>query len=46
LYAIGDLHLALGAPDKSMETFGGRWQDYTAKLEKGFALLTTTGHCA
>ena len=23
LYAIGDLHLALGAPEKSMEIFGG-----------------------
>ena len=25
LFAIGDLHLALGAPEKTMEVFGGRW---------------------
>ncbi len=25
LFAIGDLHLAIGEPDKTMEAFGGRW---------------------
>ncbi len=38
LYAIGDLHLSLGG-DKPMDVFGGRWQGYVEKLEKGFADL-------
>ena len=37
LYAIGDLHLSLGA-DKSMEVFGGAWQGYVGKI--GTALST------
>lgn len=45
LYAIGDLHLALGAPEKNMEVFGGRWQDYVSKIEKGFSLLTEEDTC-
>ena len=36
LYAIGDLHLALGAPEKSMELFGGRWIGYQEKICRGF----------
>ena len=39
LYAIGDLHLSLGDPKKSMEVFGGAWTDYTEKLRAGFASL-------
>jgi predicted phosphohydrolase len=45
LYAIGDLHLALGAPQKSMEVFGGRWQNYVRKIEKGFAVLSDGDLC-
>ncbi|MBR6207540.1 MAG: metallophosphoesterase [Oscillospiraceae bacterium] len=45
LYAIGDLHLALGAPEKTMEVFAGRWQDYVAKIEKGFSLLSEEDVC-
>ena len=45
LYAIGDLHLALGTPGKSMEVFGARWQDYIEKIEKGFSLLDEDDLC-
>ena len=45
LYAIGDLHLALGEPEKSMEVFGGRWTDYVSKLRKGFSLLDDGDTC-
>jgi uncharacterized protein len=33
IYAIADLHLAFGIPDKSMEYFGGAWIHYTQKIE-------------
>ena len=39
LYAIGDLHLCLGAP-KPMDIFGGAWVDYMQKLQKGFSCVT------
>lgn len=45
LYAIGDLHLALGVPEKSMEVFGGRWQDYVHKIEQGFSELDEDDVC-
>ena len=32
LYAIGDLHLCLGAP-KPMDIFGGAWVGYMEKLK-------------
>ena len=34
LYAIGDLHLCLGAP-KPMDVFGGAWVGYMEKLKEG-----------
>ena len=36
LYAIGDLHLCLGAP-KPMDVFGGAWIGYMDKLKEGFS---------
>jgi predicted phosphohydrolase len=36
LFAIGDLHLSLTS-EKPMDVFGGRWQDYTQKIQNGFA---------
>ena len=36
LYAIGDLHLCLGAP-KPMDVFGGAWTGYMDKLKEGFS---------
>ena len=39
LYAIGDLHLCLGAP-KPMDIFGGAWVGYMDKLKAGMAHIT------
>ena len=39
LYAIGDLHLCLGAP-KPMDIFGGAWTGYMDKLKNGMACIT------
>ena len=39
LYAIGDLHLCLGAP-KPMDVFGGAWVGYMDKLKEGLSKIT------
>lgn len=39
LYAIGDLHLCLGA-SKPMDIFGGAWVGYMQKLEQGLGCIT------
>ena len=39
LYAIGDLHLCLGAP-KPMDIFGGAWVGYMEKLRQGLSCIT------
>lgn len=38
LYAIGDLHLCLGAP-KPMDVFGGAWVGYMEKLKRGMSCI-------
>lgn len=38
LYAIGDLHLCLGAP-KPMDIFGGAWIGYMEKLKAGISVI-------
>ena len=38
LYAIGDLHLCLGAP-KPMDIFGGTWVGYMDKLKTGMSVI-------
>ncbi len=38
LYAIGDLHLCLGAP-KPMDIFGGNWVGYMEKLKSGLSVI-------
>lgn len=38
LYAIGDLHLCLGA-DKPMDIFGGAWIGYMDKLKEGLSVI-------
>ena len=38
LYAIGDLHLCLGAP-KPMDVFGGNWVGYMDKLKEGLSVI-------
>ena len=40
LYAIGDLHLCLGAP-KPMDIFGGAWVGYMDKLKEGLSCITS-----
>lgn len=40
LYAIGDLHLCLGA-EKPMDIFGGAWTGYMEKLRQGVSQITT-----
>ena len=37
-YAIGDLHLCLGAP-KPMDVFGGAWVGYMEKLREGIQVI-------
>lgn len=39
LYALGDLHLCLGAP-KPMDIFGGAWVGYLDKLKQGLSVIT------
>ena len=42
LYTIADLHLSThDTTDKSMEVFGSRWQDYTARLKTAWERLVT-----
>ena len=38
LYAIGDLHLCLGA-EKPMDIFGGAWVGYMDKLKEGLSVI-------
>ena len=38
LFAIGDLHLCLGAP-KPMDIFGGAWVGYMDKLREGMSVI-------
>ncbi len=38
LYAIGDLHLCLGA-EKPMDIFGGAWVGYMDKLRQGMSVI-------
>ena len=38
LYAIGDLHLCLGA-QKPMDVFGGNWVGYMDKLREGLSVI-------
>ncbi len=45
LYAIGDLHLALGEPEKNMSVFGGRWTGYAEKLAASFSALSGDDLC-
>lgn len=39
LYAIGDLHLCLGA-NKPMDIFGGAWVGYMDKLKEGLSIIS------
>ena len=42
IFTIADLHLStLERTNKSMEVFGSRWSDYTARLERNWKKLVT-----
>lgn len=34
VWAIADLHLSFGIPDKSMDVFGPQWQDHAAQVKE------------
>lgn len=36
IWAIADLHLSFGVPNKSMEIFGSAWQDYANKIKNNW----------
>jgi predicted phosphohydrolase len=36
IYALSDLHLALGTPGKSMAVFGDHWRDHEAKISRAW----------
>lgn len=39
IWAIADLHLAFGAPDKSMDFFGEPWINYAQKIQENWTRL-------
>ena len=36
IWALADLHLAFGAPEKNMEVFGSGWKDYGNKIKENW----------
>ncbi|MCB1085272.1 MAG: metallophosphoesterase [Chlamydiia bacterium] len=36
IWALADLHLPIGAPDKSMEVFGPSWENYVSRIEENW----------
>jgi predicted phosphohydrolase len=36
IWAIADLHLSFGVPDKHMRVFGPQWENYTEKIEEAW----------
>ena len=43
IWAIADLHLAFGVPEKTMEVFGPEWADYANKIEKAWKASVQPG---
>ena len=41
VWAIADLHLSFGVPNKQMDVFGSHWKDYTEKIEKHWKACIT-----
>ncbi len=39
IWAIADLHLCLNCPDKTMEDFGHRWENYIQRIETNWKQL-------
>ena len=42
IWAIGDLHLSFGVPNKSMDIFGPSWKDHAKKIEESWTSLVAT----
>ena len=43
VWAIADLHLSFGVPNKKMDVFGPQWVDYTDKIEERWRALISDG---
>ncbi len=43
IWAIADLHLSYGVPEKSMEVFGSEWIDYGEKLKTNWLAVISPG---
>lgn len=41
VWAIGDLHLSFGVPNKKMDLFGPAWRDHAATLQKAWDRLVS-----
>lgn len=41
IWAIADLHLSFGVPNKQMDVFGSQWKGYTEKIEDHWRSLIT-----
>lgn len=39
VYAMGDLHLALDNPEKTMEVFGDSWKDYMERIKENSSVV-------
>lgn len=39
VYAMGDLHLALDNPEKTMEVFGESWKDYMSRIKENSSVV-------
>lgn len=39
IFALADLHLAIGTPEKTMEVFGPRWHNYMQRIEANWKRL-------
>jgi uncharacterized protein len=42
VWAIADLHLSFGVPNKQMDVFGVQWKDYTQKIEEHWRVSITS----
>ncbi|MDX8430808.1 MAG: metallophosphoesterase [Candidatus Algichlamydia australiensis] len=43
VYALADLHLAFGAPEKDMQVFGPSWKNYTEKISTHWKEIVSDG---
>lgn len=43
IWALSDVHLAFGAPSKTMEVFGPVWHDYAARIKQNWERIVQPG---